>query len=113
MLYYGRIQLLPVLLWSHWWLIVSQLRLACSRQRTFLWLAVTPAAMAVRRDLGGVTSFVRALGLKAACYGCLLDFFHSPALCVDALARTWVRVVLATILACSGSTVAWCCWPMA
>ena len=69
MLYYGRIQLLPVLLWSHWWLIVSQLRLACSRQRTFLWLAVTPAAMAVRRDLGGVTSFVRALGLKAACYG--------------------------------------------
>jgi hypothetical protein len=25
-----------------------------------------------------------------------LDFFHSPALCVDALARTWVRVVLAT-----------------
>ena len=25
-----------------------------------------------------------------------MDFFHSPALCVDALARTWVRVVLAT-----------------
>ena len=40
---------------------------------------VTLAAMAVRRDLGGVTSFVRALGLKSACYGCLLDFFHSPA----------------------------------
>ena len=38
---------------------------------------------------------MRALGLKARCYGCLLDFFHSPALCVDALARTWVRVVLA------------------
>jgi len=85
-----------MLLWSHWWLIVSQLRPACSRQRTFLWLAVTLAAMAVRRDLGGVTSFVRALGLKSACYGCLLDFFHSPALCVDALARTWGRVVLAT-----------------
>jgi hypothetical protein len=41
-----------MLLWSHWWLIVSQLRPACSRQRTFLWLAVTLAAMAVRRDLG-------------------------------------------------------------
>ena len=62
MLYYGRSQLLRMLLWSHWWLIVSQLRPACSRQRTFLWLAVTLAAMAVRRDLGGVTSFVRALG---------------------------------------------------
>ena len=83
-----------MLLWSHWWVIVSQLRSACSRQRTFLWLAAALAAMGVRRDLGGVTSFVRTLGLKAACYGCLLDFFHSPALCVDALARTWVRVVL-------------------
>ncbi len=46
-----------MLLGSHWWFIVSQLRPACSRQRTFLWLAVTLAAMAVRRDLGGVTSF--------------------------------------------------------
>jgi len=83
-----------MLLWSHWWIIVSQLRPACSRQRSFLWLAVTLAAMGVRRDLGGVTSFVRALGLKPACYGCLLDFFHSPAVCVDTLARTWLRVVL-------------------
>lgn len=83
-----------MLLWFHWWFIVAQLRPACSRQRSFLWLAATLAAMAVRRDLGGVTSFVRTLGLKPACYGCLLDFFHSPALCVDALARTWVRVVL-------------------
>ncbi len=83
-----------MLLWSHWWLIVSQLRPACSRQRSFLWLAVTLTALGVRRDLGGVTSFVRALGLKPACYGCLLDFFHSPAVCVDALARIWVRVVL-------------------
>ncbi len=75
-----------MLLWSRWWLIVSQLRPACSRQRTFLSLAVTLAAMAVRRDLGGVSSFVRALRLKSACYGCLLAFFHRPALCVDALA---------------------------
>jgi len=74
-----------MLLWSHWWVIVAQLRPACSRQLSFLWLAATLAAMGVRRDLGGV---------KSACYGCLLDFFHSPALCVDALARIWVRVVL-------------------
>ena len=83
-----------MLLWSPWWVIVSQLRPACSRQRSFLWLAVTLAALGVRRDLGGVTSFVRALGLKPACYGCLLDFFHSPAVGVEALARIWVRVVL-------------------
>ena len=30
------------------------------------------------------TSFARTLGLKSACYGRLLDFFHSLALCVDA-----------------------------
>jgi hypothetical protein len=84
----------PMNLWYHWWVIVSQLRPACSRQRSFLWLVVTLAAMGVRGDMGGVTSFVRALGLKSACYGCLLDFFHSRAVGVDALARTWVRVVL-------------------
>ncbi len=50
-----------MLLWSHWWFIVLQLRPACSRPRSFLWLAVTLAAMGSRRDLGGVTSFVRAL----------------------------------------------------
>ena len=83
-----------MLLWSHWWFIVLQLRPACSRPRSFLRLAVTLAAMGSRRDLGGVTSFVRALGLKSACYGCLLDFFHSPAVGVDVLARTWVQVVL-------------------
>ncbi len=82
-------------LWLAWWALVSQLRPACARQRSFLWLAVTLAAMGVRRDLGGVTSFVRALGLKSCCYGCLLDFFHSPALGVDALAQAWTRVVLA------------------
>ena len=52
---------------SHWWLIVSQLRPACSRQRTFLWLAVTLAAMGVRRDPGGGTSFVRARGIEGTC----------------------------------------------
>ena len=61
MLFYWRSQLLPMLLWSHWWFIVLQLRPACSRPRSFLWLAVTLAAMGSRRDLGGVTSFVRAL----------------------------------------------------
>jgi hypothetical protein len=83
-----------MLLWSHWWLVVSQLRSACPRRRTFFWLVIALAALCTRRDLAGVTSFVRALGLRARCYGCLLDFFHSPALCPDKLARIWTRLVL-------------------
>lgn len=81
-------------LWFHWWSIVSQLRSACPRQRTFFWLVIVLAALCTRQDLAGVTSFVRALGLRARCYGCLLDFFHSPALCPDNLARLWSRLVL-------------------
>jgi Transposase DDE domain len=83
-----------MLLWSHWWLVVSQLRSACPRRRTFFWLVVVLAALCTRRDLAGVTSFVRALGLRAGCYGCVLDFFHSSALCPDNLARLWTRLVL-------------------
>lgn len=81
-------------LWFHWWSIVSQLRPACPRRRTFCWLVIVLAALCTRQDLAGVTSFVRALGLRARCYGCLLDFFHSPALCPDNLARLWSRLVL-------------------
>ena len=83
-----------MLLWSHWWLVVSQLRAACPRRRTFFWLVVVLAALCTRRDLAGVTSFVRALGLRPGCYGCLLDFLHSSALCPDHLARLWTRLVL-------------------
>ena len=81
-------------LWFHWWSVVSQLRPACSRRRTFFWLVIVLAGLCTRQDLAGVTSLVRALGLRARCYGCLLDFFHSPALCPDRLARVWTRLVL-------------------
>ena len=83
-----------MLLWFHWWSVVSQLRPACSRRRTFFWLVLVLAALCTRGDLAGVTSFVRALGLRGRCYGCLLDFFHSAALCPDRLARVWTRLVL-------------------
>ena len=84
-------------LWIEWWSLVSQLRPAFSRTRTFMWFAVALAAMCVRGDLLGVTSFVRALGLQDRCYDRLLDFFHSRALRLDALTRLWVRLVLATL----------------
>jgi hypothetical protein len=81
------------MLWNHWWTLVCELRSACARTRTFLWMATCLAGMTVRGDLMGVTSIVRALGLLPACYDRLLDFFHSPALDLDRLTRLWCSLV--------------------
>jgi hypothetical protein len=56
-------------------------------------MAVVLAGMTTRQDLLGVTSIVRALGLRPACYDRLLDFFHSPALNLDKLTRAWRTLV--------------------
>jgi hypothetical protein len=56
-----------------------------------LWLAVALAGFCTRGDLLGVSSTVRTLGLAERCYGCLLDFFHSPAVDLDCLTRLWAR----------------------
>jgi hypothetical protein len=66
------------MLWYHWWNLVCELRPACARSRTFLWMSLCLAGFSTRKDLLGVTSIVRALGLEPACYDRLLDFFHSP-----------------------------------
>ncbi len=81
------------MLWQSWWELVCELRSACARTRTFLWMAVVLAGMTTRQDLLGVTSIVRALGLRPACYDRLLDFFHSPALNLDKLTRAWRTLV--------------------
>jgi len=81
-------------LWPHWWLWCAPLRAACARKRTFLWMCVVLAGFCVRQDLWGVTSVVRALGLRAMCYDRLLDFFHSAALDIDKLARLWTALVV-------------------
>jgi len=81
------------MLWKVWWEMVGELRPACARTRTFLWMSLCLAGMAVRRDLAGVTSLVRALGLVPVCYDRLLDFFHSPALCLEKLTRLWCALV--------------------
>jgi hypothetical protein len=49
--------------------------------------------MTTRRDLAGVSSIVRALGLREACYNRLLDLFHSPALDLNKLTRAWCALV--------------------
>ena len=81
------------MLWRHWWNLVCELRPACARTRTFLWMSLCLAGFSTRKDLLGVTSIVRALGLEPACYDRLLDFFHSPALDLDKLTRAWCALV--------------------
>lgn len=81
-------------LWHHWIKVVEQLRPACSRYRTFLWLIIVLAAMTTRKDLAGVTSFVRSHWLKAACYDNLRKFFNSSGIKPDTLADVWVTLCL-------------------
>ena len=81
-------------LWMQWWNVVSQLRPACSRLRSFLWFTACMAGMTVRSDLRGATSVVRALGLRESSYDRILDFFHSGALDLEVLTRTWVALLL-------------------
>lgn len=81
-------------LWSEWWVVVSELRSACARSRTFLWMAVALAGLCIREDLAGVTSVVRVFGLRAHLYDRILDFFHTSALDPDRLSRRWTAVVL-------------------
>ena len=81
------------MLWNHWWKLVCELRSACARTRTFLWMALCLAGIATRKDLQGVTSIVRALGLAPACYDRLLDLVHSQALDLNKLTRAWRGLV--------------------
>jgi hypothetical protein len=81
-------------LWLQWWTVIWELRPACSRLRSFLWFATCVAAVTIRTDLLGVTSIVRALGLKEICYDRLLDALHSRAIKLDKMTRLWTSVVL-------------------
>src|ERR1039457_7018965 len=75
------------MLWNHWWNLVCDLRSACARNRTFLWMALCLAGMTIRKDLLGVTSIVRALGLEPTFYPRLLALLHSPASDLHQLTR--------------------------
>ena len=80
-------------LWLEWFKGAAQLRDACTRKRTFAWMIVVLAAMSVRADLAGVTSFVRGLLLKPSVYRRLLYLFHSPALDIRRLTQLWIQLV--------------------
>jgi len=84
--------------WLAWLRAVENLRPACARNATFLWMTTVLAALRLRPDLGGVTSLVRALGLNPASYYCLLHFFHSDSLNLNSLTLCW-RASLERLLA--------------
>src|SRR3990172_5254255 len=81
-------------LWLEWFRCVQALRPACARSRTFLWMCLALFGLCTRKDLGGVTSFVRAGGLVAKAHNRLLQVFHTPALALDTLTELWVRLAL-------------------
>lgn len=81
-------------LWCEWFRCVQALREACARQRTFWWMMLVLAGLSIRSDLAGVSSLVRALGLKEGCYRRLLYLCHSPGLPVERLRACWARLVL-------------------
>ena len=81
-------------LWFEWWTVIWMLRPACSRLRSFLLFATCVAGITIRTDMLGVTSIVRALGLKEKYYDRLLDSLHSRAIKIDKMTSRWVKVVL-------------------
>src|SRR5512137_1224309 len=82
-------------LWQSLYKQILELRPACSRGKTFLWLCVILMSMMMRcDDHNGVTSIVRIFGLVPICYDRILDFLHSPALNLDLLLQAWLTLVL-------------------
>jgi len=83
-----------MILWFNWFTVVKEFKSVFSRNKTFVWFVVILAGISIRRDLFGVTSIVRALGLKGKCYERILHFFHSTAVNPDDLAKKWFKIVI-------------------
>ena len=81
-------------IWMEWWNWAGKLRVACRRERTFMWLLVAMIGFSIRDDMLGVSSFIRCIGLHGFYYDRLLDFFHSSSVCVAELTRIWTSTVL-------------------
>jgi hypothetical protein len=79
-------------LWTAWMTVVSRLRPAFSRERTFLWFIVALSALSVRPDLVGVTSFIRSHCLEERCYDAFLRMFHSSGVHLGELRRLWSQI---------------------
>ena len=79
-------------LWCEWMRVVSMLRPACARTRTFLWMVLALVGFSTRSELAGVTSFVRSAWIEEGGYDRLRHLFHSSGLHLDALTRCWLRL---------------------
>ncbi len=71
-----------------------ELRPAFSRLRTAQWACLTVFGFCIRSDDSGLTSFIRAFGLKPSSYQALIDSFHSQAVKLEVLNQLWLRVCL-------------------
>jgi hypothetical protein len=83
-----------IMLWVEWFFAVKELRGACSRDRTFLWLVLSLMGLSCRTDNAGVTSFVRLFRFTPQAYHRFLHFFHSDGICLDRLTGLWVALCL-------------------
>ena len=81
-------------LWRRWLKCVEQLRPACGRRRTFLWMVLVLAGLSARPERAGITSLVRVLELRERAYRRLLHLFHSSALDLERLTDLWTGLVL-------------------
>ena len=81
-----------MLLWFEWYRCVRELRQACSRNRTFLWMCLVLVGFSIRTELFGVTSFVRSCFLRPEKYRRLLHLFHTTSLKLDKLSDLWCRL---------------------
>lgn len=79
-------------LWIEWFSQVRGLRDACSNIITFGWMIFALMGFSIRPERVGVTSFVRALGLRDVAYKSLLNFFHSKAMSLNLLTDLWIKL---------------------
>jgi hypothetical protein len=82
------------MLWFAWWSAVKELRGACSRESTFLWLTLSLLGFSCRPDNVGITSFVRVLQFTPQAYHRFLHFFHSDGVSLERLSSLWVALCL-------------------
>ncbi len=82
------------MLWIPWMELVSKLKPACKRRRTFFWMTLVLAGISIRSENAGITSLVRAFGMKPLAYHRLLHVFHSQAIDLEHLTNLWTKLVV-------------------
>jgi len=81
-------------LWLEWFKCVFKLRKACSRTKTFIWMAFALIGFSTLPDQLGVTGLARASFLKKKLYHNFLHLFHSTGLDLSKLTSLWVSLAL-------------------